>query len=139
MPASASIAPDQTETTLLPGGAVTGVPKVLLMLEGVALMGVCTAAFASLGGSWWVFAALLFVPDVSMLGYLVNPRVGATAYNAGHSTLGPVALGTVGLLVSAPLAVQVACIWAAHIGMDRMLGFGLKYGTAFKHTHLMRA
>ena len=30
-------------------------------------------------GSWWTFAALFLVPDLSMLGYLAGPSVGARA------------------------------------------------------------
>jgi len=116
--------------------AVTGAPRVLLGLEGAALLAASVAAFGMLGGTWWVFAVLLLTPDLAMLGYLVNLRVGTVCYNAAHTTIGPVLLGGVGVAVGAPFAVQVATIWLAHIGMDRTLGFGLKYPTAFRHSHL---
>ena len=73
-----------------------------------------------------------------MLGYLGGPRFGAAAYNAFHSYPLPAALGIVGLLAGAPLAVGVALVWFAHIGMDRMLGYGLKYPIGFGDTHLGR-
>jgi hypothetical protein len=90
------------------------------------------------GGSWWLFALLLLAPDLSMLGYLARPRVGAILYNVFHSYPLPAALGIFGMLAGAPLAVSVALVWFAHIGMDRLMGYGLKYPTAFKDTHLQR-
>lgn len=89
-------------------------------------------------GSWWLFGLLLLAPDVSMLGYLAGRGVGAAVYNVFHSYPLPAVLGGFGLLAGAPLAVAVALVWFAHIGMDRMLGYGLKYGTGFKDTHLGR-
>ena len=90
------------------------------------------------GESWWLFALLLLAPDVSMAGYLAGPRVGAAVYNVFHSYPLPAALGIFGLLAGAPLAVGVASVWFAHIGMDRMVGYGLKYASGFKDTHLGR-
>jgi hypothetical protein len=72
------------------------------------------------------------------LGYLAGPKVGASAYNTFHSYPLPAALGIFGLLAGAPLAVAVALVWFAHIGMDRLMGYGLKYATDFKDTHLQR-
>lgn len=83
------------------------------------------------------FAALFLAPDVAFLGYLAGPRVGAAAYNTTHSTLGPLALAAIGVLY-APDAMPLALIWLAHIGFDRALGYGLKYGSAFADTHLGR-
>lgn len=90
------------------------------------------------GGSWWLFALLLLTPDASMLGYLAGPKVGAAAYNVFHSYPLPAALGIVGLLAGTPLAVALALVWFAHIGMDRAIGYGLKYPTAFGDTHMGR-
>lgn len=84
------------------------------------------------------FASLFLVPDLSMLGYLRGPRVGAVCYDAAHSYVGPLALLGVGGLAAAPTAVAIALIWIAHVGFDRALGYGLKYGTAFRDTHLGR-
>ena len=50
------------------------------------------------GEPWWLFALLLLAPDVSMVGYLAGPRVGAALYNAFHSYPLPAALGIFGLL-----------------------------------------
>ena len=66
------------------------------------------------------------------------PEFGAAVYNAAHTTLGPIALASVGVLADTDWCVQLALIWLAHIGLDRLLGYGLKYPTAFKDTHLNR-
>jgi hypothetical protein len=68
---------------------VRGAPLVLLRLEGVVVLAAAVAAYAQHDRSWWLFAALLLTPDLSMLGYLVGPRLGATAYNAVHTYVGP--------------------------------------------------
>lgn len=117
-------------------GAVSGTPLVLLRLEGAAVLVAATFAYAALGGRWAWFAGLFLVPDLSMLGYLGGRRLGAACYNAGHSILGPAALAALGVAASMPLLLAGACIWTAHIGFDRLLGFGLKYATSFGDTHL---
>jgi len=114
-------------------------PKVLLAMEGAALLAVALFAYDRLHGSWTLFALLFFAPDFSMLFYLGGPRAGAVAYNCLHVTFVPLALAVFGLLVSNPLIVQIALIQLAHIGFDRALGFGLKYPTEFGDTHLGRA
>ena len=81
---------------------------------------------------------LALAPDLSMLGYVAGPRVGALSYDLVHTYVGPLALGVVGVLVGADLAMQLALIWAAHLGADRLLGYGLKYPSGFKDTHLQR-
>jgi len=113
-------------------------PVVLLRIEGAALLAASVALYWLNGGSWWLFALLLLTPDVSMLGYLSGPRIGAAIYNAFHSYPIPAALGILGSLWSAPLAVAVALVWLAHIGVDRLAGYGLKYPSGFKDTHLGR-
>jgi len=95
-------------------------------------------AYRALGGGWAVFALLFLLPDLSMLGYLACRRVGATCYNAAHSYLGPALLAALGATSNAHVLLCVACIWAAHVGFDRLLGYGLKYGTSFGDTHLGR-
>ena len=70
--------------------------------------------------------------------YAFGPKVGAIAYDAVHTEIFAVALGTVGVVADSSAAMKVALIWLAHIGADRLLGYGLKYPTAFKDTHLSR-
>jgi hypothetical protein len=121
-----------------PTPAVAGGPRLLLRLEGMALLIVAVTMFWHGGASWWLFAALILAPDLSFLGYLAGPRIGAIAYNAAHTTLAPIALALVGVLAAASTVVVVAVIWLAHIGADRMLGYGLKYAAGFRFTHLGR-
>ena len=113
-------------------------PNFLLRLEGVALLVLGTLMFFHLGGSWLFFLALLFAPDVAMLGYLAGPRLGAMSYNLFHAYPLPAALLVYGFFGGTPLAVLVSLVWFAHIGLDRGLGYGLKLPAGFKHTHLGR-
>ncbi|MDO8399040.1 MAG: DUF4260 domain-containing protein [Bradyrhizobium sp.] len=119
-------------------GAATGGLRTLLRLEGLALFVGMTLLYAVWDGSWWVYAILFLAPDLSFLGYLVGARPGAIFYNAAHSYLAPMALITSGLALASPLVLSVAMIWLAHIGLDRALGFGLKYFAGFSLTHLGR-
>jgi len=117
------------------GGFVRGGPRLVLRLEGAAVLAACAAGYAAVDGGWWLFAVLFLAPDLAFLGYLAGARVGAVAYNATHSLLGPLALGAAGATMW-PALLPLALIWGAHVGFDRMLGYGLKYGSAFGHTHL---
>jgi hypothetical protein len=87
---------------------------------------------------WWLFAVLFLTPDLSFLGYLAGPRVGAIAYNSAHTLLGPIALALAGFLLPSFDLIALSLIWTAHIGFDRMLGYGLKYTAGFGFTHLGR-
>ncbi len=113
-------------------------PGVLLRLEGLTAFIGAVMAYIHLGGSGLMFIALLFIPDVGMVGYMVNTRLGAAVYNLAHLYTIPAALLAVGLASGQLLMVQVALIWVAHIGMDRIAGYGFKYETGFKDTHLGR-
>jgi hypothetical protein len=119
-----------------PLGAATGAVGHLLRIEGAVALAVSVLAYRVTGGAWWLLVVLFLVPDVSMLGYLANRRLGAAVYNAGHTYLAPAALGLVGWGLGASALFGPALIWAAHIGFDRLMGYGLKYGTAFGATHL---
>jgi len=94
--------------------------------------------YARIGANWWLFAALWLVPDLSMLGYLAGPCWGARVYNAFHTYVTPATLALCALLLHAHLALALALIWANHIGVDRLLGYGLKYADGFGYTHLGR-
>lgn len=110
---------------------------MLLRLEGLAVLIVSLLLYARLGQGWLLFALLFLVPDVSMVGYLKSPRLGAWTYNTAHSYVGPVGLVVAGVLTGHPLLITFALIWTAHIGFDRAMGYGLKLGS-FKETHLGR-
>ena len=113
-------------------------PASLLRAEGVALLALSVMLYRVNGGSWLLFGVLLLAPDLSMLGYLAGPKVGAAIYNAFHAYAMPAVVGALGMIFANPVATAVALIWFAHIGMDRTVGYGLKYPTAFKDTHLQR-
>jgi hypothetical protein len=118
--------------------AVVGSVRLLLRAEGVVVLAAALAGYAQFGAGWGVFALWLLVPDLALLGYLAGPRVGAALYNAAHSYAGAVALLVLGVLAAMPWAVAGSLIWCAHIGLDRALGYGLKYGSGFGATHLGR-
>jgi hypothetical protein len=109
---------------------------VLRRLEGLALAAICVWLYASIHEPWWLFALLFLAPDLSMIGYLAGPRVGAAAYNLVHTWVTPVVLFAIGWWGNAPSLLPLAFILGAHIGFDRALGFGLKLSTGFRHTHL---
>ncbi|MBR1089332.1 DUF4260 domain-containing protein [Bradyrhizobium manausense] len=119
-------------------GHVTGGVRMMLRLEGLVLFAAMTALYVAWDGSWWVYALLFFVPDLSFLAYLSDAKFGALVYNAVHSYLAPVILMTLGFGLAAPLTLSIALIWLAHIGFDRALGYGLKYSAGFGFTHLGR-
>jgi hypothetical protein len=121
-----------------PTGAVTGGVKILLRLEGLTLFAAMLVLYATWGGSWWIFAILFLAPDLSFAAYLIDPKTGALVYNAAHSYMAPVALLTLGFALGEPLILSIAMIWLAHIGIDRALGYGLKYAAGFGFTHLGR-
>jgi len=109
-----------------------------LRLEGLALAAISAVLYARTGASWWLFAALWLVPDLSMLGYLASPCWGARCYNAIHSTITPITLALAALLLHTAGPLPIALIWLNHIGVDRLLGYGLKYPAGFGWTHLGR-
>lgn len=109
----------------------------LLRLEGLVVAAATALLYARTGASWWLFAVLWLVPDLSMLGYVGKPCRAARIYNAFHTYLGPGVLGLSAYLLHAQnLLLPVALIWANHIGVDRLLGYGLKYSDGFGVTHL---
>jgi hypothetical protein len=115
-------------------GVVLRPVRAILRLESFLFLGALIAAYWQLHASWIVFIVLLLAPDLAMLGYLRGTKLGAWCYNASHTYAGPVALG----IASIPFRglLLLAVIWAAHIAMDRALGYGLKYADSFDHTHL---
>ncbi len=123
------------------GGDVTTDPTWIrpwLRAEGAAAFAAGLAGFLFLGLPWWAFALLLIVPDISMIGYLRGPRLGAILYNLAHDLATGVAVAGIGLAVgSVPLAA-VGAILVAHSGMDRVAGYGLKFPDSFHDTHLGR-
>ncbi|RDI29369.1 uncharacterized protein DUF4260 [Pseudacidovorax intermedius] len=133
--------PSHRAVPTVDAGAVQGGVRLLLRAEGAALLVFAVLAYTQLApGQWGRFAALLLLPDLAMLGYLAGPAIGARAYNAAHSVVGPVLLAAAGFALPTQAAMlwPLAAIWLAHVGLDRLLGYGLKYGRGFGHTHLGR-
>lgn len=114
-------------------------PRSLLHLEGLAALVGAACLYFDAGYGWLLLIVLFLAPDLSMLGYAAGRRIGALTYDVVHTYAGPIALGVAGVLAGADLAIQLALIWTAHVGLDRMLGYGLKYPTGFTDTHLQRA
>lgn len=110
--------------------------KTLLKLEELALFAGCIYLFSRLNFAWWWFPALLLLPDLSMLGYLINPAVGAVCYNVVHHKALGIVIGLVGLATGNQTLMLVGVILVAHSSMDRVAGYGLKYFDSFKHTSL---
>lgn len=125
-------------TTQTFSASIVSLPRLLLHLEGFALFAGAIAVYTQQEGSLWLFLALLLMPDLSMVGYLRNPRIGALTYNLVHTYVVPAVFLALMFMIDSEIGVQTALIWFAHIGMDRMLGYGLKYPTEFKSTHLGR-
>ena len=111
-------------------------PRLLLQLEGAAVLIVSLIFFHWSQGSWLQFVLLFLLPDLSMLGYAANTKMGAITYNVVHTYVGPLVLAGYSFGSNRPAIVSLSLIWIAHIGFDRMLGFGLKYPTRFNDTHL---
>jgi hypothetical protein len=130
--ATAIANPPQSHTSPAVGAPVL----TLLRLEGLAAAALSAVFYAHAGASWWLFAVLWLVPDLSMLGYLAGPKWGARIYNAIHAYVTPATLAVSAMLLHSALLVPIALIWINHIGVDRMLGYGLKYPAGFGWTHL---
>ena len=112
--------------------------RILLHLEGLAVLLFSLYLYSDFQFSWVLFIVLIFAPDVSMVGYLINKKVGAVLYNFIHTYSLALLVIVCGLLFSNQLVLALGLVLTAHIGMDRMLGYGLKYPTDFKDTHLNR-
>jgi hypothetical protein len=104
-------------------------PATLLRLEGAVILAVALLCYRQLGVNWLLFALLLLFPDLGALGYLGGGRLGVACYNATHTLSVPAILLLLGLLSGGALATAIATIWFAHIGMDRLVGYGLKEAT----------
>jgi len=111
-------------------------PSILLRTEEFILLIATLFAYQHLHYSWLLFAILFLTPDLFMLGYLLNTRAGAAAYNLAHTLTLPLTLLLASYIQHWRLALELDLIWTAHIAFDRLLGYGLKYPTYFKDTHL---
>ena len=114
--------------------------KNMLKLEELFLFGLALFLFSKLDYGWGasLYALLFFAPDLSMIGYVMNPRVGSWTYNLIHHKGLAVALYVLGSLLSIPWLMFAGTILLGHSSFDRVLGYGLKYPDAFQNTHLGR-
>ena len=111
-------------------------PALLLRIEGSLLFAISMVCYHETHARWILFAVLLLAPHLSMAGYLADAKIGTTIYNATHTLTGPLLLLAYALLTVHAALLPYELIWTTHLGMDRMLGFGLKYPTQFEDTHL---
>ena len=110
--------------------------KLLIQLEEFAKLILSYWLTIYLDYSWWVFLAWLLAPDLSMVGYLINTRVGAWLYNIVHHQGLAIGTGILGLYVGQPNLVFTGILLFGHSATDRALGYGLKFNDSFQHTHL---
>ncbi|EJR65399.1 hypothetical protein IIO_01583 [Bacillus cereus VD115] len=112
--------------------------KRIIHLEGFVVLLAAIYIYALCGFSWLIFIILLFTPDLAMVAYTINNRIGAKIYNLFHTYIISILLILIGVFFKLDPILIVGLIWTAHIGMDRMFGYGLKYETDFKDTHIQR-
>ena len=112
--------------------------KNLLKLEELSLLGLSLFLFSGLDYGWGWYALLFLTPDLSMVGYLANPRFGSWTYNLIHHKGLAVALYILGYLFSTPWLMFAGTLLLGHSSFDRVFGYGLKYPDSFQNTHLGR-
>ena len=113
-------------------------PRVLLHLEGLIVLVGALIFYTVLDGSWLLFIILFLAPDLSFLAYFACRKTGEIVYNIFHTCLIPFVLFIVAMIYDQPLGMQIAVVWFAHIGADRVMGYGLKYSRGFKTSHLKK-
>ena len=110
--------------------------KNLLKLEELFMFAFTIFLFSKLGFAWWWYPALILTPDLSMVGYLASPQVGAVTYNFIHHKALGISIFMIGLILASQPLQLAGLILFGHSSMDRVLGYGLKHSDSFQHTHL---
>ena len=110
--------------------------KLLIRLEEAAIFLLTLYLFSQLGYEWWVFPVLLFLPDISMIGYLAGNKTGAIIYNLVHHRGTGIIIYLTGVVLTLNPVALAGVIFLAHSTADRVFGYGLKHFEGFKHTHL---
>lgn len=110
--------------------------KTTLKIEELAQLALGIVLFSQMNYAWWIFLALILVPDIGMLGYLFNPKVGAITYNIFHNKAIAILFIALGIFYLGEIYTLVGIILFAHSAMDRFFGYGLKYQDSFNNTHL---
>ncbi len=111
-------------------------PNFLLRLEGAIIFMLSITIYYNQGYNWTTFWSFILIPDTAFLAYLINSNIGATAYNITHSKLLPSLLAIFAISTHNVFLISLSVVWFAHVGIDRFLGYGLKYPKGFKYTHL---
>lgn len=113
--------------------------RLWLHVEGAAALIAGAALYHAVGGDWLWLIPLLLVPDISIAGYLAGPAIGSFVYNLVHNWAVALALVGIGIWLGSAGLEMVGAVLGAHVGMDRLAGFGLKHTSDFRDTHLQRA
>jgi hypothetical protein len=110
--------------------------KTLLKIEEVFMFGLSIFLFSKLDYVWWWYPVLILTPDLSMIGYLGGPQLGAATYNFIHNKALGIGIFVLGIVLASPPLMLAGLILFGHSSMDRVLGYGLNYPDSFEHTHL---
>ena len=112
--------------------------RIMLHIEGLAIFLASIGLYWYMGANGWLFIFLLFAPDLAFLVYVINKSIGVQVYNIAHTYSLSISLAVISLLLGWQFGIALGLIWTAHIGLDRLVGYGLKYGAENKDTHLQR-
>jgi hypothetical protein len=112
--------------------------KTILKFEGFTIFLACLYFYHRLDASWLLFFLFWLLPDISMIGYLRDKQMGAFVYNLAHNYILGLLIIFLGLLQNNNIVVSLGIILVSHIGLDRFLGYGLKYTSGFKDTHIQK-
>lgn len=112
--------------------------KLTLKLEELAMTAIAIYFFTvhDLGLPAWLWFILFFAPDIGILGYLINTKIGAITYNTFHHKGIAIALVALGFFISTEALIAIGILLFAHSSFDRIWGYGLKFPDSFKNTHL---
>ena len=110
--------------------------KTSLKLEELAMLLLGIFLFSQLNFSWWWFIGLFLAPDLGMLGYLINTKIGAFTYNLFHHKFVAIAIYFFGIFITSEIVQMIGVLLFSHASFDRIFGYGLKYEKGFKFTHL---
>jgi len=126
------------QTNALSETKTFSMPRTFMHVDGLALLAGSLVFYANLNFNWVTFALLLFTPDLPLILYGVNKQMASIAYNLVHSLVFPILLLVTSHFADNIVGIQLSLIWLAHIGMDRVFGYGFKYLGRMKETHFSR-
>ncbi|GAA4272985.1 DUF4260 domain-containing protein [Aquimarina gracilis] len=110
--------------------------KIIVQLEEIAMLGLGIFLFSILPYPWWLFLVLFLAPDIGMIGYLANNKIGALVYNLFHHKGLAILLYLIGIYLGNHILQLIGTILFSHSAFDRVIGYGLKLEKGFKFTHL---